>query len=223
MVFAKIAEQVWALPKGTHEHCGFRSVRNPNNVLLFIKPKGYYGRQAELLSTNGTLNQLDKKADILHIIAYPNPKHHEAFAEQSKLNCQGGYSEEYPKAIGTLSVGIDSRKGVDALKVNYAQSHMAGSRNISTKFYLEEGEWPAKGLSRSMREKYAGWRERAFRELIRLAIQKNKSITVSKKASDLKRQFAGNDQLLRDIKTASEKEGVKINNSDEEVRILTGG
>jgi hypothetical protein len=221
MAFAGVAEQVWKLPEGTHEHCGFRAVRNPNSVLLFVSPKSWYGRQDKLLSTNGSLNQLDKKADILHIVAYPNPKHHEAFAEQSKLNRQGGYSEDYPEAIGTLSIGIDPRNAKGDLQVNYVQSHMAGSENITMRKWTNEHS-PKSGLNRSLKTRYAGWRERAFRELIRLAKQKNKAIMVTKSVSELKKQFEKNDQLLRDIRAAAKKEGVEIEDSEKELKILSG-
>lgn len=221
MAFVGIAKEAWALPKGTHEHRGFRAVRNPHNVLLFFNPISYYQQSAKLLSTSETLSQLERKEAILHIVAYPNPKHHEAFAEQSKLNRKGGYSEDYPEAVGTLSIGLDPRKTKGDLRVHYVQSHMAGSENNTTRKWNNE-HTPKSGLSRSMKTRYAGWRERAFRELIRLAKQKNKDVTVTKSFSELRKQFKKNNQLLRDITKAAEKEGVKINDSHEEVRILTG-
>ena len=219
MEIARLAREAWELPEGTHELDGFRAVRNPNNVLLFFTPK-MLGPVP--LSTADVIGHLELPETQIHIVAYPRPEHHEAFAEQSMLNRKDGVSERYPEAIGTLSVSrrLGHMKG--ELWVNFVQSQMAGTENITTRRWANEHS-PKSGLNRSVKTKYAGWRERIFRELIRLAGTQKKDVAITKtNLSGLSNQFKRNGQLMRDIKNAAEKEGVKIDDSKAEIRILTG-
>ncbi|MFH0713971.1 MAG: hypothetical protein V1722_05355 [Candidatus Micrarchaeota archaeon] len=203
----EIVEKAWKeIPVGeSRDFDEYRVLRTPK-LVLFAPHSSNWNKPADPRYF----------AQPVHIVAFPDPKHFEDFANASRVLTGGGPSWRNPIAIGTLALNPPSSfhtKIGDGPRISRTYFTLSAIQAHYTVGRGKTKEEKAAPFPRKLATRYAGWRKHALDLLMQVTKEKQFIITAGSIALNAyrpKNQKKYAESLICELREAAKKHGLSF-------------